>query len=209
MSFQVQPAPRMAKAPMKNSSEVPEIRAGAAAPRRRRAPPTTSTASAAATSRSAGRAGRAADRGASMPARGCRPSCRSHRRRVRPPRSSRQRVAGERVERAPPALVVGWRRGRIGRGAEAHRSGSARRPAGLRGGVADLLGDLQRLGVSGLHLLRHIGRNAALRAVAASTALIILVSAARNDAKQLAGHLRGRLALAGSLDGGACFCTSC
>ena len=69
-SFQVQPAPRMAKAPMKNSTMCQRLGKRSCACRRGR--PTTSTASAAARSRSAGRDGQAADRGGCMA--GARPS---------------------------------------------------------------------------------------------------------------------------------------
>src|SRR5271170_7647706 len=81
----------------------------APAPRPPPAPPTTSTAAAKARSRSAGRAAPAADRAATSAARSCRPSCRSHPQPYRPPDSSCQRVAGERVECAAAGLGVGRR----------------------------------------------------------------------------------------------------
>ena len=123
MSFQVQPAPRIAKAPTKNSKT---CHASTSRLRPlRRALPTTSRATATATSRSGGRGGRGADRGATTRARGRRPSCRSNRRRVRRRRSSRQWIARKRVEGADTALGCG----RLRDGQEwclAHRSGSDR-----------------------------------------------------------------------------------
>ena len=83
MSFQVQPAPRMAKAPMKNSAICQGLGPRACA-RPRPAPPTTSTAAATARSRSGGRAGTAADKDATKPGRACRPNCRSRPRPNRP-----------------------------------------------------------------------------------------------------------------------------
>ena len=81
-------------------------------------------------------------------ARWCRPSFRSHRRRVRRPRSSRQGVAGQRVEGAAAGLLGG---GVVGDDRPAERVAEAR--AGRRGhrrGAADLVADLDGLGVVGL-----------------------------------------------------------
>ena len=135
MSFQVQPAPRIAKAPMKNSTMIERQSADARARCRRRAPPTTSTASAAARIRSAGRDGRAADRAATRTARAYRPSCRSRRqrgpsRRSSGARSSRENVAVQRIEGAAALLrgVASERRRRAQHFAEAR----AGRPALLR-----------------------------------------------------------------------------
>ncbi len=94
MSFQVQPAPRMAKAPMKNSTRCQEAGRAARARRPRPVPPTTSRASAAARSRSGGRGGTAADKDATRPARACRPNCRSRRRPNRPRESFSPSMCG-------------------------------------------------------------------------------------------------------------------
>ena len=104
-SFQVQPAPRMAMAPTSISSRCQRFgpqRAQGSRP----APPTTSRATAGATSRSAGRGGLVADKGGSRQARGRQPSCRSHRRRVRRCRSSRQ--SGLPVMRVEDAVIRAW-----------------------------------------------------------------------------------------------------
>ena len=99
MSFQVQPAPRIANAPMKNSSTCQRLTGCAARTAAKPGRPPAGQQQAA-RRRSAGRGGRAADRGAPTPARVCRPSYRLNRRRVRPPGSSRQGIALERIEGA-------------------------------------------------------------------------------------------------------------
>ncbi len=130
MSFQVQPAPRMAKAPTKNSSDVPDADRMAGVDRRRgRA--TTSTGSTAARNRSADRDERAADKDAAKRARGYRPSFRLHRRRVRPRRSSREWIAGQGLECAGALLIlrVGQRRRRAERIAQRRAGGAGPRAA--------------------------------------------------------------------------------
>ena len=134
MSFQVQPAPRIDEgADEKQHDHAAAI--GAMSPRhRRQAPPTTSTASATATIRSDGRNGRAADRAATRAAHAYRPSCRSHRQRGPPRRSSgrghRVRTLPFSVSKVlPPFFAVvrlGQRRRRAQDFAQARAGGPAR-----------------------------------------------------------------------------------
>ena len=100
MSFQVQPAPRMRKAPTKNSARCDQARrtlAGGDGGKRRRPPARQQQQ---ARRRSGGRTAPAADRDATRPVREYRPNCRSRRRPNRSPGSFCQRVTAQRVEGA-------------------------------------------------------------------------------------------------------------
>src|SRR6266700_2539839 len=149
--------------------------------------------------RSADRGGRGADRDVSTPARGCRPSFRLNRRRVRRQRpSSRQDVAVQRVEGPAPtrpgAFRHHWAR------TQSIAQARPRLAWPLRGGIAHLLANCRSLGVPIPGLLDGVGRNATGPAVVLE-ALDELALRAQEIFKQLAGYLNGRLLLVGLLDG--------